>query len=68
MCFLLQCACLPSDTFTGLLWFGFLFVHFQHRLAGLRKSSNMRKINNTNILPMKNGRNTNILKKIEIEI
>lgn len=45
-------------------WFGlfglvFEFVH----LVGLRKSSNMKKINNTNILSMKNGRNTNLEKK-----
>lgn len=47
----------PSDLhWFGLVWF---FVCFQHHLVGLRKSSNMRKVNNTNILPVKNGSNTN---------
>lgn len=63
-------ATVGMSPFRYLHWFGlvFLFVHFQHHLAGLRKSSNIRKINNANILPMKNGRNTNVLKKLEIEI
>lgn len=56
----------PSD----LHWFGlvWVFVCFQHHLVGLRKSSNMRKVNNTNILLVKNGRNTNLQKKFKIEI